>query len=203
MNNTATSTIICSVQPFAESWVVKGAAMVAYGIGIFGSVMWTRELISDLTNPYKYWTIFSILRAWIKALVSFTLCTLSSMKVISLSNYAQVCLYVSIHVGMDLLQIWIKCSPLICLLNNISKSIIPVVVGLLVTCGTILKCYVLCYKRAMLEINDSKVSKYVVGSLTLLAVSLNAIKFIIESKPTFQQVSTLTTSSDIQYKKKA
>ena len=73
MNNTATSTIICSVQPFAESWVAKGAAMVAYGIGVFGSLMWTRELISDLTNPYKYWTIFSILRAWIKALVSFTL----------------------------------------------------------------------------------------------------------------------------------
>ena len=90
MNNTATSTIICSVQPFAESWVAKGAAMVAYGIGVFGSLMWTRELISDLTNPYKYWTIFSILRAWIKALVSFTLIFDESYK------FEQLCLGLSI-----------------------------------------------------------------------------------------------------------
>ena len=55
----------------------------------------------------------------------------------------------------------------------------------------------------MLEINDVKVSKYVIGSLTFLAVSLNAIKFIIESKPTFQQVSTLTTSLGMKSKNRA
>ena len=89
------------------------------------------------------------------------------------------------------MQMWINCRPLICLLHNIGKSILPVIVGLSVTFSTIAKCYVLCYKKSMLEINDAKVSKYAIGTIVLLSVFTNVLKFMIETKPSAQQVSNI------------
>ena len=86
---------------------------------------------------------------------------------------------------------WVNCSPLICLMHNIGKSILPVIVGLSVTFSTIAKCYVLCYKKSMLEINDAKVSKYAIGTIILLSVFTNVLKFMVETKPSAQQVSNI------------
>ena len=76
-------------------------------------------------------------------------------------------------------------------MNNISKSILPVIIGLSVTFTTILKCYVICYKRSILEIDDAKLSVYSIGIITFLSVSTNVLKYLGETKPTFQQVSNI------------
>ena len=43
----------------------------------------------------------------------------------------------------------------------------------------------------MLEINDAKVSKYAIGTIVLLSVFTNVLKFMVETKPSAQQVSNI------------
>ena len=71
MNNITNSSTICIVQPYAENWLAKAIAILAYGITVLGSGMWTREFILDLSKSNKDWNIFSIFRSWIKGMVRF------------------------------------------------------------------------------------------------------------------------------------
>ena len=71
MNNITNSSTICIVQPYAENWLAKAIAILAYGITVLGSGMWTWEFILDLSKSNKDWNIFSIFRSWIKGMVRF------------------------------------------------------------------------------------------------------------------------------------
>ena len=71
MNITTNASFICIVEPFAENWLAKMIAILAYGITVLGSGMWAQEFILDLSNSAKDWNIFSIVRSWIKGMVRF------------------------------------------------------------------------------------------------------------------------------------
>ena len=64
------STTICPVQVFKDSFWLPVASAISYGIGVLVAGLWIVEIWRDLTNPQKFWTVFSILKAWNKILVS-------------------------------------------------------------------------------------------------------------------------------------
>ena len=100
----------------------------------------------------------------------------------------QICLHSCLIPGWDMLQIGFKMSPNICLVKNFAKNIVAVIIGLTLCFTTPLKCYSLAF-RIMPEMNESKVSKYVVFFTSTLSVLVCAIKFIGVTKPTYNQVS--------------
>ena len=87
-----------------------------------------------------------------------------------------------------MLQIGFKMSSNICLIKNVAKNIVAVVVGLTLCFTTPLKCYSLAY-RTMPEMNENNVSKYVMILTSTLSVFVCGIKFFGETKPTYNQVS--------------
>ena len=92
--------------------------------------------------------------------------------------------------GLDLLQIWIDFSQEFCHIKNFMKSTMPVIIGLSISFSTVLKCYIICYKKSMPEMNDSKVSKFAIASILIASILTNSIKFSGETKPTFNEVSS-------------
>ena len=64
------STTICNIQLFAEDWISQSASVVSYCIGFIGSIIWTKKSLQEICDSSQNWTIFSIFRTWIKALVS-------------------------------------------------------------------------------------------------------------------------------------
>ena len=100
----------------------------------------------------------------------------------------QICLHSCLIPGWDMLQIGFKMSPNICLVKNVAKNIVAVIIGLTLCFTTPLKCYSLVF-RIMPEMNESKVSKYVMFLTSILSVLVCGIKFIGVTKPTYNQVS--------------
>ena len=100
----------------------------------------------------------------------------------------QICLHSCSIPGWDMLQIGFKMSPNICLVKNVAKNIVAVIIGLTLCFTTPLKCYSLVF-RIMPEMNESKVSKYVMFFTSILSVLVCGIKFIGVTKPTYNQVS--------------
>ena len=159
------STTICNIQLFAEDWISQSASVVSYCIGFIGSIIWTKKSLQEICDSSQNWTIFSIFRTWIKALVSKALYYLYSkfpwklnVKRYEILFYNQISIFVFTSVGLDLSLIWINYSPEFCLYKTFLKSSLPVIAGISISFSTVLKFYVLCFKKSMLEINDKKVS---------------------------------------------
>ena len=108
----------------------------------------------------------------------------------SFSIFPQICVFVCLNMGLDLLQIWIDFSQEFCHIKNFMKSTVPVIIGLSISFSTVLKCYIICYKKSMPEMNDSKVSKFAIASILMASIFTNGIKFSGETKPTFNEVSS-------------
>ena len=64
------STAICSVRVFKDSFWLPVASVISYSLGCLVIGSWFVGIWKDVTNPQKFWTIFSILKAWNKILVS-------------------------------------------------------------------------------------------------------------------------------------
>ena len=77
-----------------------------------------------------------------------------------------------------------------CHIKNFLKSTMPVIIGLSISFSTVLKCYIICYKKSMPEMNDSKISKFAITSIFIASILTNGIKFSGKTKPTFNEVSS-------------
>ena len=64
------STAICSVRVFKDSFWLPVASVISYILGCLVVGSWFVGIWKDVTNPQKFWTIFSILKAWNKILVN-------------------------------------------------------------------------------------------------------------------------------------
>ena len=62
-------------------------------------------------------------------------------------------------------------------------------IGLACTFSTVLKFYVLCIRKSMPEINESRLAKYAISSIIAVSLSFNYVKFSGNTKPTHNQVS--------------
>ena len=91
-------------------------------------------------------------------------------------------LFVNTSVGLDLSLIWINYSPEFCLYKTFLKSSLPVIAGISISFSTVIKFYILCFKKSMLEINDKKVSIFSITSIIGFTVMMNAFKYKDEAK---------------------
>ena len=89
---------------------------------------------------------------------------------------------------MKFLQIWTNPSEHFCFIKNCIKSPLCVVVGLSCTFSTALKFYVLCIRKSMPEVNESKMTKNTILSIVAISLVFNFVKFSGNTKPTPNQV---------------
>ena len=73
-------------------------------------------------------------------------------------------------------------------MKNYIKSPLCVVVGLSCTFSTALKFYVLCIRKSMPEVNESKLTRNTIISIVAISLAFNFVKFSGNTKPTPNQV---------------
>ena len=185
--NASVGTSTCVVKPFSDNVWLYATSTVFYGLGILGSCMLMKNVFVEFSsgNDNKR-TIFSLFKAWIEFLVSRKF-VYNGLHYSTL--YLKISIYVHLIVGLDYLQIYISPTENFCFVKNYIKSPLCVVIGLSCTFSTVLKFYVLCIRKSMPEINESKLAKYAISSIIAVSLSFNYVKFSGNTKPTHNQVS--------------
>ena len=181
------STAICSVQVFKDSFWLPVASVISYSLGCLVVGSWFVGIWKDMTNPQKFWTIFSILKAWNKILVSSDEIILDSIWYKFSSD--QMGIWVFVIVGIQLFQVWIAPGDFdFCFLNNLALNSHICMMCLSLSLTTAFKFFVLA-KRSIPEMNESLFSKIAIVLIVLISWIVSSIKFYSgDTKPTYNQV---------------
>ena len=180
----------CLVEIFKDNFWLSVASSISYGLGILVSALWICDIWKDFTSSQKVWTIFSILKAWKKVLVSKNLNFTCLLKKLFINTFLmQMGFFVFLIVGLNLLQIWSNPSFDICFLKNLITNATILMLCLSFSFATVLK-YLVLAKRSVPEMNEGYVAKVSIFCIILVSWSVSSIKFFIgDTKPTFNQVS--------------
>ena len=181
----------CLVEIFKDNFWLSVASSISYGLGILVSASWIFDIWKDFTSSQKVWTIFSILKAWKKVLVSKNLNFTCLLKKLFINTFLmQMGFFVFLIVGLNLLQVWFNPSFDICFLKNLITNATILMLCLSFSFTTVLKYFVLA-KRSVPEMNEGYVAKLSLFFIVLVSCGLSSIKFFIgQTKPTFNQVRT-------------
>ena len=180
----------CLVEIFKDNFWLSVASSISYGLGILVSASWICDIWKDFTSSQKVWTIFSILKAWKKVLVSKNLNFTCLLKKLFINTFLmQMSFFLFLIVGLNLLQVWFNPSFDICFLKNLITNATILMLCLSFSFATVLK-YLVLAKRSVPEMNEGYVAKVSIFCIILVSWSVSSIKFFIgDTKPTFNQVS--------------